>query len=625
MVGRFQVPVADVAVTTTSYDVVTGEAMAMGERTPVACLDAAAAARLSVGEALTNLAAASIEKLGDVKLSANWMAAAGSPGEDARLYDAVKAVGAELCPALGIAIPVGKDSMSMRTVWQENGERRAVTSPISVIISAFAPVTDVRRTLTPELVLDGAPTTLLLIDLGGGKNRLGGSALAQVYGTIGATPPDVDSAATLAHFFRTVQALNREQKLLAYHDRSDGGLFVTLTEMAFASGCGLEVELPMGDDLPVLFSEELGAVVQVRQSDVSYVLSALAHGGVAAHVLGAPSTGADLVFRRHKRVIYRAARADLRALWSDTSWRLQRLRDDVTCADDEHALRVDPAHQGLQWAPTFDLEEDVARAFSAAPRPRVAILREQGVNGEVEMAAAFTLAGFEAVDVHMSDVLSGRVDLTDFTGLAACGGFSYGDVLGAGGGWAKSILFHERAREAFTRFFHRPDTFTLGVCNGCQMLSHLKELVPGAAHWPRFVRNRSEQFEARVCNVKLEKSPSLFFTGMEGSVLPIAVAHGEGRVEVADVEALQVLDSSGLIAGRFVDSAGQPTERFPLNPNGSHRGITAVTSTDGRATLLMPHPERVFRASQASWKPRTVTGEAGPWLRMFRNARVWVG
>ncbi len=598
MVGRLQVPVADVAVTMTSYDVHTGEAMAMGERTPLAVLDAAASARMAVGEALTNLAAATVDKLSDVKLSANWMAAAGSPGEDARLYDAVKAVGVELCPALGIAIPVGKDSMSMRTVW----DGKTVTAPLSLIISAFSPVRDVRRTLTPELQLDEGPTSLVLFDLGHGKNRLGGSALAQVFNELGEAVPDVDSPAALKDFFALIQSLNAEGKVLAYHDRSDGGLLVTLLEMAFASGTGLSIAT---SGLAALFTEELGAVVQVRNADLPAVLARFE----GAQVVATP--------RPDDRVTLGAlsyTRTELRALWSDTTWRMHRLRDDASCADEEHALRTDAKFTGLTAKLSFD---PTVRAPVRTSRPRVAILREQGVNGQVEMAQAFTRAGFEAVDVHMSDLLEARFDLGSFRGLAACGGFSYGDVLGAGGGWAKSVLFHPRARDVFEAFFARPDTFSLGVCNGCQMMAQLKDLIPGASAWPRFVRNRSEQFEARVAMVKLEASPSIFFKGMEGSVLPVAIAHGEGRVELQS-------DAPFLVSARFVDGEGSATERYPLNPNGSKDGVTALTTPDGRATILMPHPERVIRTAQLSWHPKS-WGDDSPWLRFFENAREWVG
>jgi phosphoribosylformylglycinamidine synthase len=632
MVGRFQVPVADAAVTITSYDTTTGEAMAMGERPPVALLDAAASARLAVGEAITNIASAPIARLSDVKLSANWMAAAGHPGEDARLYDAVRTVGAELCPALGIAIPVGKDSMSMRTVWTEGGRRRSVTAPLSLIVSAFAPVTDVRRALTPDLS-GQADSELLLIDLGLGRHRLGGSCLAQVYGALGATPPDLDRPAALAGFFAAVQGLNQAGLLRAYHDRSDGGLFVTLLEMAFAGGVGLDVDVAaLGDDpLAALFAEELGAVVEVGAADVARVIAALDQQGLAGHVhrLGRPVSGDEVVIRRGAGVLFRDARSTLRGVWAETTHALQRLRDDPASADEEQAARCDATDPGLSAHATFDVDDDVAAPFAAVTaRPRVAVLREQGVNGQSEMAAAFDRAGFDAVDVHMTDVLAGRIDLTSFRGLAACGGFSFGDVLGAGEGWAKSILFHARAREAFARFFERPDTFTLGVCNGCQMMSALKEIVPGAAAWPRFVRNRSEQFEARLTLVAIERSPSVLLAGMEGSRLPVAVAHGEGRAELgdghgADGAARAGLEGAGLIAARFVDNHGRPTERYPANPNGSPGGITALTTPDGRVTILMPHPERVFRAVQLSWRPRAWRDDS-PWMRLFRNARVWV-
>jgi phosphoribosylformylglycinamidine synthase len=584
----------------TSYDVHTGEAMAMGERTPLALLNAAASARMAVGEALLNLAAASVEKLGDVKLSANWMAAAGSPGEDARLYEAVKAVGTELCPALGIAIPVGKDSMSMRTVW----DGKTLTAPLSLIVSAFAPVRDVRKTLTPELRLDSGATSLVLLDLGAGKNRIGGSALAQVFNGVGEVPPDVDSPKALSELFALIQALNAEGKLLAYHDRSDGGLFVALLEMAFASCCGLSIK---PSDLGALFSEELGVVIQVRDEVLPEVLERAKNLG--ASVVATPRGDDQITVGS---LSY--SRTELRALWSDTTWRMHKLRDDASCADEEHSLRTDASFTGLTTKLTFDPS---VRAAARTAKPRVAILREQGVNGQIEMAQAFTRAGFEAVDVHMSDLLEGRFDLSSFKGIAACGGFSYGDVLGAGGGWAKSVLFHARARSAFEAFFKRTDTFTLGVCNGCQMMSQLKDLIPGAESWPRFVRNRSEQFEARLSMVKIEKSPSIFFKGMEGSILPIAVAHGEGRVELQS-------DAPLLVAARFVDHNGAATERFPLNPNGSKDGVTAITTPDGRATILMPHPERVIRTAQLSWHPKE-WGNDSPWLHFFETARDWVG
>jgi phosphoribosylformylglycinamidine synthase len=630
-VGPWQVPVADAALTASAYDVYSGEAMAMGERTPLALLDAAASARMAVAEALTNVASAPIAKLSDVKLSANWMAPAGHPGEDARLYDAVRAVGAELCPALGIAIPVGKDSMSMRTAWEDRGEKRSVTAPLSLIVSAFAPVTDVRRALTPELRGDGdvdvTDTELLLVDLGGGKNRLGGSCLAQVYGQLGDVPPDVDDPARLAAFFATVQAQNTAGALLAYHDRSDGGLFVTLVEMAFAGGTGLEIELPEdADAVATLFNEELGAVVQVRAADAERVRDAFAKAGAVVTRVARPVTGGRVLLRQGAhRVLLDEDLTSLRAAWSETTHAIQRLRDDAASADEERASHHEAMDPGRTAHLTFSLDEipDAAR-IEVEARPRVAILREQGVNGQIEMAAAFDRAGFEAVDVHMTDVLSGAVDLATFRGLAACGGFSYGDVLGAGEGWAKSILFHARARDAFSRFFARKDSFTLGVCNGCQMVSNLKELIPGAERWPRFVRNRSEQFEARLPLVTIERSSSIFFTGMEGSRIPIATAHGEGRAEFASADDLAALERAGAVAARFVDHRGHVTERYPENPNGSPGGVTALTAAEGRVTILMPHPERVFRNVQLSWRPRQWTGEDSPWMRMFRNARAWV-
>jgi phosphoribosylformylglycinamidine synthase len=631
MVGPWQVPVADSAVTVSGFQAYTGEAMAMGERTPLALLSAGASARMAVAEAITNIASAPIAKLSDIKLSANWMAPAGHPGEDARLYEAVQAVGAELCPALGIAIPVGKDSMSMRTVWRENGEERSVTAPLSLIVSAFAPVTDVRRSLTPELSREDGPSELLLVDLGGGQNRLGGSAVLQVHGSVGEAPPDLDDPAVLKAFFGAIQQLNGEGLLLAYHDRSDGGLIVTLLEMAFAAAAGLAISLDsVGvDPLAALFSEELGAVLQVRVGDVARVREVLALAGLSGCVHGVGSVLSEdrIEVTQNGKLLLEHKRSTLRGIWSETTHALQRLRDDASCADEEQALRVDSANGGLTVKATFGLDDDVAAPFiakSGAARPRIAILREQGVNGQLEMAAAFDRAGFSAVDVHMSDLLERRVSLKDFQGLAACGGFSYGDVLGAGGGWAKSILFHARTRAELSEFFARSSTFTLGVCNGCQMVSNLAELIPGAAGFPRFVRNRSEQFEARVSLVRIEKSRSVLLAGMEGSLLPIAVAHGEGRAEFADDSAKSAFESSGRVAVRFVDSRGEVASRYPENPNGSPSGIAAITSEDGRATLIMPHPERVFRAVQYSWRPRTWQEDA-PWMRLFRNARAFVG
>jgi phosphoribosylformylglycinamidine synthase len=631
LVGPHQVPVADAAVTLSDYVGYAGEAMAMGERTPVALLDPAASVRLAVGEALTNLASAPVARVSDVKLSCNWMAAAGQPGEDAALFDAVHAVGMELCPALGIAVPVGKDSMSMHTRWQQDGQERSVTAPLSLIVSAFAPVDDARRTLTPELRTDAGPSQLLLIDLGAGRNRLGGSCLLQCYGQLGDAPADLDQPASLLALFECVQGLARDDLVLAYHDRSDGGLIVSALEMAFAGGCGLELDLDQlpgrGSPLALLFSEELGALLQVRERDLLRVREALdAHGiGVLSHAFGRAVPGDRVVLRNAGRVLLDASRSALRATWAETSHRMQRLRDDPDCADQAQALRADVADPGLSARPSFDPADDVAAPFVArGARPRVAILREQGVNGQNEMAAAFARAGFQCVDVHMSDVLSGAVDLTDMKGLAACGGFSYGDVLGAGEGWAKTILFNGRAREAFAAFFARTDTFALGICNGCQMFSNLSSLIEGAGDWPRFVQNRSERFEARLCSVEVLQSPSILLAGMAGSLLPIAVAHGEGRAEFTDAAQSARLHSAGLVAARFVDNRGRPTEHYPENPNGSPAGLTALTTPDGRVTLMMPHPERVFRSVQHSWHPRE-WGEDAPWLRLFRNARAWLG
>jgi phosphoribosylformylglycinamidine synthase len=631
MVGPWQVPVADAAVTASGFQAYTGEAMAMGERTPLALLDAAASGRMAVAEAITNIAGAPIAQLSHVKLSANWMAPAGHPGEDARLYSAVRAVGAELCPALGIAIPVGKDSMSMRTVWRENGEERSVTAPLSLIVSAFAPVTDVRRALTPELSREDGPTELLLIDLGRGKNRLGGSAVLQVHGSVGEAPPDLDDPVLLSSFFSAIQELNGAGLLLAYHDRSDGGLIVTLLEMAFAANAGLSVSIDSlgADTLGALFSEELGAVIQVRAGDAERVREVLAQAGLSecVHVLGTVLDEDRIEVMQDAKPVIEEKRSTLRAIWSETTHAMQRLRDDAACADEEQALRVDARNVGLSVKTSFVIDEDVAAPFivkSGAARPRVAILREQGVNGQLEMAAAFDRAGFACVDVHMSDLLEGRVSLKNFQGLVACGGFSYGDVLGAGGGWAKSILFHERTRTELRELLARPGTFSLGVCNGCQMMANLTELVPDAEAFPRFVRNRSEQFEARLSRVRIEKSPSVLLQGMEGSLLPIAVAHGEGRAEFTTDAARARFEASGRVALRFVDSHGEVASRYPENPNGSPSGIAAVTSEDGRVTLIMPHPERVFRSVQYSWRPRAWQEDA-PWMRLFRNARAFVG
>jgi len=620
MVGPWQVPVADVAVTLMGFNTHLGEAYALGERTPLALVNAAASGRMAVGEALTNIAAARIEKIGDIKLSANWMAAAGHHGEDAALFDTVHAVGMELCPELGIGIPVGKDSMSMKSTWTDGEEHKSVTSPLSLIVTAFAPCADTRQTLTP-LLKDDLDTTLLLIDLGCGKNRMGGSALAQVYKQVGNIAPDVDSAAKLKTFFELIQSLNLDGKLLAYHDRSDGGAFISLCEMSFASHIGLNVQLDelTGDTLSVLFNEELGAVVQVRNSDVTHVLQRANDAGLAVQKIATLNQAGLIEIARGGKTLFSDSRVNLQRIWSETTYHMQKLRDNPDCAEAEFAGLLDVTDPGLHVKLTYDLNAAPAVMRS---RPKIAILREQGVNGQVEMAAAFDRAGFAAVDVHMSDIISGRVNLSDFKGVAACGGFSYGDVLGAGEGWAKSILLNSRARDEFEAFFNRDDTLALGVCNGCQMMSNLHEIIPGAANWAHFSRNQSEQFEARFVMVEVQPSPSVFFNGMAGSRMPIVVAHGEGYADFGSEAKLQAARS--LVTLRYVDNQGRTTETYPLNPNGSPEGITGLTTPDGRFSIMMPHPERVFRAVQNSWHP-SGWQENGAWLKMFQNARKWVG
>ena len=631
MVGPWQVPVADVAVTATSFDVYTGEAMAMGERTPLALLDAPASGRMAIGETLTNIAASAIGKISDIKLSANWMSAAGHPGEDARLYDTVKAVGMELCPELGITIPVGKDSMSMKTRWSDGDEEKSVTSPLSLIVTGFAPVTDIRRTMTPQLRMDKGETDLILIDLGRGQNRMGASILAQTHGKLARQAPDVDDPEDLKAFFAVIQGLNADGHLLAYHDRSDGGLLTSTLEMAFAGHCGLDLQLDtLADSVEqihaILFNEELGAVIQVRQDATPDILAQFSAAGLGecVAVIGRPVNNAAVLISFNGQTLFSGERRLLQRQWAETSYQVQRLRDNVTCAEQEFDALLEEDNPGLSAKLAFDVNDNISAPYiKTGVRPQVAVLREQGVNGQVEMAAGFDRAGFSAIDVHMSDILAGRVDLNDFKGLVACGGFSYGDVLGAGEGWAKSALFNSRARDAFQQFFERTDSFTLGVCNGCQMMSNLHELIPGSEFWPHFVRNRSEQFEARVAMVQVQDSNSIFLQGMAGSRMPIAIAHGEGHAEFASAQALADADASGCIALRFVDNHGKVTETYPANPNGSPRGITGLTSCDGRVTIMMPHPERVFRAVQNSWKPEEWS-EDGAWLRMFRNARVWV-
>ncbi|MFV0449297.1 MAG: phosphoribosylformylglycinamidine synthase [Vibrio sp.] len=629
MVGPWQIPVANCAVTAASYDTYHGEVMSMGERTPVALLDFGASARLAVGEAITNIAATEIGDIKRIKLSANWMSPAGHPGEDAGLYEAVKAVGEELCPALGLTIPVGKDSMSMKTKWNENGEDKEVTSPLSLIITAFSRVEDVRKTVTPQLRTDLGESNLVLIDLGNGKNRLGATALAQVYKQLGDKPADVDNAEQLKGFFNAIQNLVSNDKLVAYHDKGDGGLFVTLAEMAFAGHCGVQVNIEaLGEDtLAALFNEELGAVVQVKNDELESVLATLADNGLAAcsHVIGAVEASDKLVITFGNTVLVDRSRTELRTIWAEMTHKMQALRDNPTCANQEFAAKKDNSDPGLNVKLSFDTDQDVAAPYIAkGAKPKMAILREQGVNSHVEMAAAFDRAGFEATDIHMSDILTGQAVLEEYQGLVACGGFSYGDVLGAGEGWAKSVLFNAQARDQFETFFNREDTFSLGVCNGCQMLSNLKDLIPGADLWPRFVRNESERFEARFSLVEVQKSDSVFFDGMAGSRMPIAVSHGEGRVEVRDEAHLAAIENSGTVAVRFVDNFGNPTQQYPNNPNGSPNAITGLTTADGRVTIMMPHPERVFRTVANSWHPDS-WGENGAWMRMFQNARKNLG
>ncbi|OUS00249.1 phosphoribosylformylglycinamidine synthase [Gammaproteobacteria bacterium 42_54_T18] len=627
MVGPWQVPVANAAVTTSTLDTFAGEAMSMGERTPAALINAPASGRMAIGESITNIASANIAALSDLCLSANWMAAAGYNTEDEALYDTVKAVGMEMCPELGITIPVGKDSMSMRTVWDEGDEKKAVTSPLSLIITAFAPVQDVRKTVTPQLKTDKGDTQLLLVDLGNGKNRLGATALAQVFNQLGNECADVEQPAQLKTFFDAIQSLQNDNKLLAYHDRSDGGLWTTVCEMAFAGHAGVALDLTTltGDSniLSVLFNEELGAVLQVLASDADSIVASMGADGLAVSVIGSLTSADSVVVSIDGNEVINESRIALQQAWTETSYQIQNLRDNSECAAQEFDS-IAKNEPGISPVVTFDAQDDITASLAEAARPKVAILREQGVNGQIEMAGAFDKAGFASVDVHMSDILSGRVTLQQFSGLVACGGFSYGDVLGAGEGWAKSILFNAVAREQFEQFFTRTDTFTLGICNGCQMLSNLHELIPGTEHWPHFVRNMSEQFEARVATVEIQSSNSVFLKGMEGSRLPIAIAHGEGRAEFSSDAALAAVETAQQIAIRYVDNNGQATETYPLNPNGSPGGIGGLCSADGRVTIMMPHPERVYRTVQNSWAP-DCWGEDAPWLRMFRNARVWVG
>ncbi|MGY8816614.1 MAG: phosphoribosylformylglycinamidine synthase, partial [Pseudomonadales bacterium] len=625
MIGPWQVPVADCAVTTSGYDSYSGEAMAMGERSPLALLNAPASGRMAIGEAITNIAACNIKQISDIKLSANWMSSSGQPGEDEKLYRTVEAVGMNFCPELGITIPVGKDSMSMRTSWKERGEDKAVTSPLSLIITAFSPVQDVRKTLTPQLRNDLGDTTLLYIDLGENKNRMGGSILAQTYNTLSNNSPDVDDTKILKAFFGAIQELSSDGSIIAYHDRSDGGLFTTLVEMSFAGHVGIDISLDeqKADSLNILFNEELGAVIQIATKSAEYVKKYFSKINIPATTIAKLNSSEAITISRDSVLLYSKNFLELLRDWSETSFQIQAKRDNSECAKQEFdgLLIHDP---GISVDLAFDINENITKPYiNRAARPRIAILREQGINGQVEMAAAFDRAEFDSIDVHMSDLLSGRVKLNSFKGLVACGGFSYGDVLGAGEGWAKTILFNEKLKEEFQAFFNRNDSFSLGVCNGCQMLSNLKELIPGAECWPKFVRNTSEQFEARFSLVRIEPSPSVLLSGMAGSVMPVAVAHGEGRVEFKNNSEAKKYNSSGGVTLRFIDNLKQTTERYPSNPNGSLMGITGVTSTDGRANIMMPHPERVFRAVTNSWHP-SEWKEDGPWLRLFRNARTFV-
>ena len=623
LVGPWQVPVSDMAITATSHTSQCGEAMAMGERTPLAAFNAPASGRMAVGEAITNIAAAQIGNLGKVKLSANWMAAAGHPGEDANLFDTVKAISSELCRELGISIPVGKDSLSMRTNWQEDGKDYQVVAPVSLIVSAFSPVEDIRNHLTPELKRINERSKLLLVDLGQSSERLGGSVLAQTYNLSGGVAPDIDHPSKLKHFFDGIQVLIKEKLILAYHDRSDGGLLTTIAEMMFAGHLGVSLNLSGSAEktLCYLFNEELGAVIQVAESQLSKVQDLMDTNKMHWVEIGQVEPDEQLTLIEDDEVIFRANRVQLQRAWSETSFRIQSQRDNPVTAQEEYDRILDKNDPGIQVKLTFDLEKRSNLKKISGNKPRVAILREQGVNSQYEMAAVFMRAGFEAVDVHMSDLLSGMDQLDNYQGIVACGGFSYGDVLGAGGGWAKSILYNNQLSDQFAEFFNRKNTFSLGVCNGCQMMSHLKTMIPGAEYWPEFKRNKSEQFEARFSLVKIESTNSIFLTEMAGSQIPIATSHGEGRAVFSSLQEYQ--HAKLQIAVRYVDNYGNMTERYPENPNGSIEGVCGLTSSDGRATIIMPHPERVSRTTQNSWHPNDWEDE-GPWFQMFKNARKYL-
>ena len=619
LVGPWQLPVADVAVTLSSFDSLLGEAFAIGEKAPIAMIDAKASVRMALGEAITNLSAASIHHLEDVKLSANWMASAGHAGEDAALFDAVEEIGMHLCPDLGISIPVGKDSMSMKTTWLDQSQEKTVVSPVSLIVSAFAPVFDARKTLTPALDRNLKNSGLIYIDLGFGKNRLGASCFNLVFNQVGDIAPTLDDTKILKAFFEMIQTLKNEDVIVAYHDRSDGGLFTTLTEMAFAGRCGLDIDLSKcGHDIKaILFNEELGAVIQVKKEHIADVLTRMNRAlKDHAFLIGSINQQQTIHIQYENKTVFKDIRANLQNAWSETSYKMQAMRDNPECALEEFSLISDDLDPGI--SPQFDFE--IPQTFAIKKmKPKIAILREQGVNGHVEMAAAFSRAGFEAHDVHMSDIIQDRKSLNDFSALVACGGFSYGDVLGAGEGWAKSILFNRKTRDAFEAFFSRPDTIALGICNGCQMMSNLKEIIPGSSLWPHFVKNKSEQFEARFVSVEILPSNSVFFTGMHGAILPIVVAHGEGYTEYEDSKQLNDVLNHQLATLRYVDNYHKGTSAYPMNPNGSPQGMTGFTSDNGRFSIMMPHPERVFRTVQNSWHPET-WDELAPWYKMFANA-----
>ncbi len=632
MVGPWQVPVADVAVTSSGYTGVTGEAFAIGERTPLAILDGPASGRMAIGEVITNIAAAKIENISDIKLSANWMVAAGEDGQDADLYATVKSIGLDICPDLGISIPVGKDSMSMKTVWQQDNQQHKVVSPLSLVVSGFSKVSNVRKTLTPVMDRKNQNTEVWLLDLGAGKNRLGGSILSEVISQKGGDPPDLDDTERIKHFFEFIQKLNQENLILSYHDRSDGGLMATLCEMAFASRSGLAIELnSLAEDvLAVLFNEELGAVIQIDTDNRQGVLELARSMKLESliHHLGRPVKSDEIEIKFGGEIVFSKPRQEIHQIWSQTTWQMQRLRDNPDCADQEYTRILDLDDPGLFCNLSFTHSDDDAMDHIAGfnigkgVQPKIAILREQGVNGQLEMAAAFHAAGFDAMDVTMSDLANGTT-LDAFKGFAACGGFSFGDVLGAGEGWGKSILFNQKLKDLFEQFFNRPDTFSLGVCNGCQMMSSIKEIIPGAEHWPRFLRNNSEQYEARYVMVEVCSEKSILFDDMMGSKIPVSVAHGEGRVSFESLDSESYIDKNELSVLRFIDNYANPATTYPYNPNGSTNSLTGFTNHDGRSTIMMPHPERVFRTQSSSWHP-SHWGEYSPWIKIFQNARKWV-